>query len=253
MVKFIEMEKILRISPIKRPPRERIPEPDWITKPRSKKLIKLGPPKNSPRKSLFETLCSRRSYRDFKDQPVPLEVLSALLYYTVGVTATTQAYGISPYPLRAYPTAGALNSIEVYLLVKNVEGLEKGLYRYIYMSHELELIKHGDLSTELYAACIDQDHVKEAPINIILTARIDRTYWKYGERAYKYVHLDAGHAAQNVLLVANCLGLESCVVGAFYDEEVCKLLDADCMWEIPMECIPIGYATYVDRDFKKKC
>ncbi|MGQ4891450.1 MAG: SagB/ThcOx family dehydrogenase [Candidatus Njordarchaeia archaeon] len=253
MVKFIEIEKLLRIKRDETPLGKKIPKPDLITKPKSTKIIKLEKPTLSPKKSLFETLCERRSYRDFKDKPLTLEALSTLLYYSVGVTGETQAYGEKPYPLRAFPTAGALNPVEVYILVRNVEGLKSGIYRYLYMSHELELLRQGDLSNDLYHACIEQDHVKQAPINIILMARIDRTYWKYGERAYKYVHLDSGHAAQNVLLVANSLGLESCVVGAFYDEEVCKLLGVDCMWEIPMECIPIGYATYADRDFKKKC
>ena len=253
MASYLNIDKKMRLSRGMYRSRRRPEMPDLITKPKGGKIIKLDPPKDVKGVSLYEAICKRRSHREFHDKPLTLEQLSKLLYFSAGVTATVSAYSFGEYVLRAYPTAGALNSVEVYISVRNVEGLEKGLYRYIYTDHSIELLKPGDVNRELYRACLDQEHVRDAPINIALTARIDRTYWKYGDRAYKYVHWDAGHASQNFLLVAESLGMKSCVVGAYFDEEVCKVLGIDCEKELPMLIIPIGFATLRDRDYVEKC
>ena len=225
--------------------------PELFTKNNFAEKIELPKDLSFESKPLYEVLWRRRSHRYYKDEPISIADLSKLLYFSLGVSAFTSAYFYEKYPLRMYPTAGALNPIETYVSVQNVEGLNRGIYVYLYNDHSLGLLKKGDFSKKLWKACIEQDHVRDAAVNIILVAKVNRTYWKYGERAYRYVHLDCGHASQNVLLVATSLDLGSCVVGAFFDDEICEVLGIDCEWEIPMEVITIGKISKIERDYKR--
>ncbi|MFN4046257.1 MAG: SagB/ThcOx family dehydrogenase, partial [Acidilobaceae archaeon] len=106
--------------------------------------------------------------------------------------------------------------------------------------HSLELLKKGDYSLELARIALDQEHVGEAPACIILTIVYRRTASKYGLRSYKYAHLDAGFASQNIYLVAEALNLATVAVGAYYDEELCRLLEIDCEEEMPALMFPVG-------------
>jgi len=236
---FLDCDKLFRIRRDWYAREKRIPQPDLIYEPRKKFYVKLPEPKDIEGKPLYRVLVKRRTKRSYKEDPLSLDELSTLLYFALGKTLDDYGYG-GPLPRRAFPTAGALNSIESYVIVNNVEGLKQGIYVYDYMEHGLDGLKLGDFREAIYRACLEQDHAYHAAVDIALVARIDRTYWKYGERAYRYVHLDCGHAGQNILLVSESLGLGACVIGAFYDEEICEVLDLDCQWSLPMEVITVG-------------
>ncbi len=236
---YYDCDKLFRIKRGWYARERRIPQPDLYFKPRKKIYVKLPEPEDKLGVPIFKVLLSRRSRRSYRDEPLTIEELSTLLFYALGKTKDDYGYG-GPLPLRAFPTAGALNSIESYVAVNNVEGVERGIYVYDYMGHGLDGLALGDFRRKIFNACLEQDHAYHAAVDIALVARIDRTYWKYGERAYKYVHLDCGHAGQNLLLVAESLGFGACVIGAFYDEELCSLLNLDCKWSIPLEVISIG-------------
>jgi SagB-type dehydrogenase family enzyme len=141
--------------------------------------------------------------------------------------------------LRAAPSAGALYPLEVALVTGEVRGLVPGVYRYLPRSHALAPTLNGDLRAKLAKAALGQTWIAEAACALVLAAIYRRTTRKYGPRGERYVHIEVGHAAQNVYLQAGALGLGTTIVGAFRDEEVQRLLgfEAD---EMPLGIMPIG-------------
>lgn len=201
--------------------------------------VQLPKPLEKSGVDVLESIRSRRSRRRYSREPLTLTEVSTLLYYTVGITGRAWWGG----PRRVYPSAGGLQPVEAYLLASRVENLNPGLYHYNPGEHSLELLASGDYGRELERIALDQEHVGEAPANIILTIAYRRTASKYGLRAYRYAHLDTGFAAQNIYLVAEALNLATVAVGAFYDKELCNLLNIDCEEEIPALIFPVGRRT----------
>jgi SagB-type dehydrogenase family enzyme len=180
------------------------------------------PEPKRPVSSLDELLRARRSVRRFSEYPVSLEDLSYLLWAGDGITRREKGY-----EFRTAPSAGALYPVETYVAVNEVVGLAPGIYHYSVKLHALELIKRGHLGEEVARAALDQAMCASAPVVFIWTAMFERSRWKYGERAYRYVYLDAGHIAQNLALAAVSLGLGSCQIAATFDDEVNELLGVD--------------------------
>ncbi len=181
--------------------------------------------------SLEETLLHRRSIRDYTDEALSLEEVSQLLWAAQGIT---EAWGG-----RTAPSAGALYPLEVYLVVGDVEDLTLGVYQYRPDGHELVKVKDGDVRAELAEAALDQDSVQNGAIDIVIAAVYERTKVKYGERGIRYVHMEAGHAAQNVYLQATALDLGTVTIGAFYDDSVRDIvgMPGDVA---PLYVIPVG-------------
>lgn len=190
--------------------------------------INLLAPKLRGEVSLEKTINLRKSIRRYKDEPLTLEQVSQILW---------AAYGMNAYDKRTSPSAGACYPFEVYVMVSNVKGLKPGLYHYDGKNHALELIREGNLNGPLAKACLNQRHVEIAPINIIIVAHYERTTRRYGERGYRYVHIDAGHMGQNIYLQVTALGLGTVAVGAFRDEEVKKVIDVPGE---PLYIFPVG-------------
>lgn len=207
--------------------------------PKATTRVQLPKPLERAGVDVLEAIRSRRSRRRYSGKPLTLVEVSTLLYHTIGVTGRAWWGG----PKRVYPSAGGLQPVEAYLVASKVENLNPGLYHYNPGEHSLELLVEGDYSGELERIALDQSHVGEAPANIILTVVYRRTASKYGLRAYRYAHLDAGFAAQNIYLVAEALNLSTVAVGAFYDKELCNLLSVDCEEEIPVLIFPVGRRT----------
>jgi SagB-type dehydrogenase family enzyme len=184
--------------------------------------VKLEPPQKEGGQPLWEALKLRRSIRHFKNIPLSNSELSQLLWAAQGITKKYM-----DHELRGAPSAGALYPVETYLFVQMVEGIEPGIYHYNTRSHELELLRQGDLRFEVAEAALDQDFMAEAAVVFAWTAVFARSKWKYRERGCRYIYLEAGHIAQNVALAAVALGLGSCQIAALYDEEVNDLLGVD--------------------------
>ena len=193
------------------------------------------PDPNLLMRPLENVLMERRSVREYSDRPVEMVKLSTLLYYTSGIKGFKWGY-----PIRMFPTAGALNSPEVFLSIHNVEGLEKGLYHYEPFGHRLEIVRLGDYSRDMIRYSLDQEHVGSSAFTVIVASIYDRTYWKYGLRAYRYILLDAGHLGMNIYLVATAIGLSTVCVGAFEDDSLAKLLNLG-EYEYILMLYPIGY------------
>ncbi len=172
--------------------------------------------------SVESAIKKRRSVRNYGPQPLALRSLSQLLFAAQGTTGTM--YG---EPLRATPSAGALYPFELYVVANNVEGLTQGLYHYAVREHQLELLRTGDLRDEITNAALKQEMLGEADVSFVLAAVFDRTRYKYGERGFRYVYIEAGHISQNIYLQAVSLSLGSVAVGAFLDNKVNTLIGVD--------------------------
>jgi len=204
--------------------------------------IQLPKPKIPRGVDASEVLLARRSVRDFTRRPIDVETLSTLLHLAFGVTKWERGvYGYRHYPLRSFPSAGALQPVEVYISAQMVEGLSQGLYRYIFLNHSLDPLREGNYGELLAKAALDQDHVASSAVTVIITILWARSAWKYGSRGYKYAMLDAGFAGENLYIASMILGLGTCAVGAFYEEDLCSILGIDCTSEIPVLMMPVGH------------
>jgi len=225
--------------------RDRMPErgTGWSKQPEAfksypgAKTVQLDVPKKSPKATIWETLARRRSIREYAEAPMTKTELSQLLWAAQGVTARADGH-----LFRTAPSAGALYPVETYLAVNHVTDVPRGIYHYDVRNHRLELIREGDVREETARAALDQEMCAAAAAVFIWTAIFARSAWKYGERAYRYVYLDAGHIAQNVALAAVACGLGSCQVGALYDDEVNALIGVDGTEESILYMTSVGAA-----------
>ncbi len=171
-------------------------------------------------RAAFETILhARRSIRHFSSDPLTLDEINRLMYFSNGITAEMPLSGGGALPLRASPSAGALYPIEFYSVVFSAEGLQPGVYHYDPSGHTLEFLRPGDFRELCYEISHGQEMVRQSSVLIAMTAAFDRTKSKYGERGYRYVLLDAGHALQNLYLESTALGLGCCTIGGFLDDE----------------------------------
>lgn len=182
--------------------------------------------------SLEEALAGRRSVRDYLGEPLTLAELGQLLWAAQGTTAPSGRG-------RAAPSAGGLYPLETYVVVGDVRGLEAGVYRYRTERHDLVRIGGGDRRAELAASCLGQECVRAGAVDLVITGFYARTTAKYGDRGVRYVHMEAGHAAQNVYLQAFALGLGTVSVGAFADDGVRRILGL-APEETPLYVMPVG-------------
>lgn len=173
----------------------------------------------------------RRSVRRYQSAPLALSDVSQLLWAAQGLT--------HPMGYRTSPSAGALYPLEVYLVSGEVTDLKAGVYRYLPASHMLEPVVEEDIRAPLSAAALRQSAVRKAPAAVVFCAVYERTTSKYGRRGIPYVHMEAGHAAQNVSLQAVALNLGTVMIGAFEDELVRETISAPKA-ERPLYIVPVG-------------
>ncbi|MGD9014664.1 MAG: SagB/ThcOx family dehydrogenase [Candidatus Omnitrophota bacterium] len=191
--------------------------------------IRLPEPIKVGKVSVEEAILKRRSQRNFVSQDLDWPQISQLLWATQGITARKGGLAF-----RSAPSAGALYPMEVYLLSKD------GLFHYLPNGHRLEVVGQDDLRSSLAQAALDQTSVAQASVNIVICAVYQRVTGKYGERGIRFVHIEAGHVAQNIHLQAVAMGLGSVPIGAFIDEEVKEVLSLPDDQE-PIYIIPVGY------------
>jgi len=204
-------------------------------------LYELPAPRLKSDVSLEETFLKRRSRRNYKNIPLNAKEVSQLLWAAYGITKPKKNPAFLSGGLKTAPSAGARYPLEIYLAAGNVDGLSSGLYKYIPNGHKIIKVLDGDLRKDLCAGCWFQEMIAKAPASIVYTAVFARNTVKYGERGRKrYVCMDLGHSAQNVYLQAEALGLGTCAVGSFEDEEVIKVLKLPKEEEI-LYLMPIGH------------
>ena len=141
---------------------------------------------------------------------------------------------------RTAPSAGGLYPIETYVVINRVDGIEQGVYHYNIRRHALEELELGNFGRQIALAALDQRMCLEASFVIIWTAIFERSKWKYKQRGYRYMYLDAGHIAENLALACTGIGLGSCQIGALYDEEVNSIIDVDGVEESVLYMSSVG-------------
>jgi SagB-type dehydrogenase family enzyme len=177
-----------------------------------------------PPLSLRIAIGQRQSIRMYAHEPMTLDELSFLLWCTQGVK---QIHG-SQVTFRTVPSAGARHAFETSLLINDVEGLTPGLYRYLALSHRLQQIDTDPtLPHRITGACFDQQFILRSGVVFLWTAVPYRMTWRYGERGYRDLHLDAGHVCQNLYLAAEAVGCGVCAIAAFDDDAMNELLGID--------------------------
>lgn len=193
--------------------------------------VRLAIPHRDGSLALEGCIAQRRSVRKFRDQPLTAAQLGQLLWAAQGVTGSDAE--------RAVPSAGALYPLELYVAAGNIASLVAGVYHYLVEPHELVLTAPGHQREKLIEATYGQDWIATAAAVICISACFERTTVKYGGRGRGYVYLEAGHAAENLMLQAVALGLATTMVGAFSDGAVKRLLNLDAS-ETPLCLIPVG-------------
>ncbi len=176
--------------------------------------------------SLEKAITARRSWRDFRSQPLTLEQIGQLAWSAQGQDTKSK--------YRTAPSAGATYPLELFVVN------EQGLFHYLPGKHALEKLTGQDLRSALATAGWGQEFIEAAPLTMVLAAEFDRTTRRYGKRGIRYVYMEAGHAAQNVHLQAEALGLGSVAVGAFDDASVSKVLSLSVNFE-PVYMVVVGY------------
>ncbi len=194
-------------------------------------VIRLPQPLTEGTMSLEKTLHERRSVRQYKNAPISLADLSQMLWAAQGISG--------PGGKRTAPSAGALYPLDLYIVAGGVTGLSAGTYSYDPHKHQLSLVEKGDARTALSRAALGQSSIKNAAAIFVVCAVYERTTSKYGDRGIRYVHMEAGHAAQNVSLQAVSLGIGTVVIGAFYDDQVRAVLRLSEQ-EHPLSLMPVG-------------
>ena len=195
--------------------------PDVVPLPRP---AKTGP------LSVEEAISRRRSVRKFGDASVLLSEVSQLLWAAQGITGED---GVK----RAAPSAGAKYPMEIFVVAGKVDDLAPGVYRYVPKTHSLEVIRRGDLRSELCDEALSQEWVEEAALDIVIAGVYSRTMEKYGDRGIRYVHMEVGAVAENIYLQAETMGLGTTFVGAFSDDGVKKILRINAE---PLGIMPVG-------------
>lgn len=186
---------------------------------------------------LREIIIKRQSTRQFSGLSISKNELYYLLFSSSGLINLGKSIDDSRRP---YPSAGARYPLEIYTLIQHCDGIDKGLYHYNVKENVLELLLKEDLGKWLIKVSGGEKWIEKAAIVFIITGVLDRTRVKYGDRGYRYVLFETGHLGQNICLLATELGLGSCPIGGYIDNEVNKLLDISLQKEVALYLIAVG-------------
>lgn len=204
-------------------------------------------PRQACEGQLEQSLCRRSTTREFLDAPLPLEVLAKILQYTLGFIDDREVPKASGLPdslrkRRCSPSGGGLNSTEGYVLARNVEGLDEGIYYYDAASHRL-LLKSTDVPL-LGQMLSGQHFANNLPAGIFFTSRFDKLWWKYEHsRAYRNALLEVGHIAQTFQIISASLGLGTWLTGALCEQEIEPFLKLENAHEEVLFFVGCGYAS----------
>ncbi|MGE5632335.1 MAG: SagB/ThcOx family dehydrogenase [Caulobacteraceae bacterium] len=213
---FAETEKIKSDQELE------LPQPP-LEKPYDQDAVIIDLPKYGEnvisKKEILACMKSRRSRRKYSKTPLSMEELSFLLWATQGVDKVVKNNYAT---LRPVPSGGARHAFETYLAVNNVDGLNKGIYRYLPLEHKLSALYNEDnIGAKIISATMDQKFTGQCAVTFIWSCIPYRSEWRYSVSAHKTMLLDAGHICQNLYLACEAVGCGTCAIAA-YDQ---KLLD----------------------------
>ena len=218
-----------------------VPRPDAI-KARSGEIIALpatGTLK-MPEMPLAKAIEQRRSLRKYSAAPLKQEELSFLLWASSWARDFRSTEHIE-LTFRNVPSAGSRHPLETFLDIRRVEGIKPGLYYYHPVKHCLILYNDSpEIAAKIHEGCMFQEMIPQAAVNFIFSAVPYRTVWRYGQRGYRYLYLDAGHIGQNIHLAAEAIDAGACMIGAFLDEVMNEALGLDGIEEFVIYIASVG-------------
>lgn len=195
-------------------------------------IIKLPKPRKIGQSSLEELLLKRRSRRRYRNTTMGFDQLSQLLWAGQGINNSREG-------LRTAPSAGALYPLELYCITGGIDKLDAGIYKHQVKGHGLKTVASGDFRKQLADIALEQEWLQQANVIIIFSAVKWRTQRKYGRDSQRYILIEVGHIAQNILLQAESLGLSAAVIGAFYPAQIRRLLKLPKS-ETPLYILSVG-------------
>jgi len=198
--------------------------------------VRLPEPRLDDRRPTAATIAARRSTRSYSATPMTTDELSRLLFLTTGINS--DRWGNAR---RTAPSSGALYPIELYAVIHNVEGVERGVYHYALREHALELVRAGDHRASVVEQGLQQEFLGECGAVMFLTQILQRMRPKYQDRSYRYGLLEAGHIGENGYLAATSAGLGACGVGAFMDDAINEMLGVDGIEEAVVYMLAVGH------------
>ncbi|MEA1994164.1 MAG: SagB/ThcOx family dehydrogenase [Euryarchaeota archaeon] len=183
---------------------------------------KISLSRNFQNEIFNELLIEKQKKRKSNRQPVSLKCLAKLLYFSYGLTRK-----LPTEEFRAAPSVDALYPIEIYPIVFSIENLREGLYHYNVKKHLLETLREEPMKDKVVTSCINSKNLSDASVMFILTAMFKRVTFKYGDRGYRYVLLDAGHIIENTYLAARSMDIKITIIREFIDDEINDLIGID--------------------------
>lgn len=199
-------------------------------------LIDLPEPLD-PDKYLTEAIARRRSRRSFSDVPLSVDEVSFLLWATQGIRKKLD----QGHAYRVVPSAGCRHALETYIAAFRVDGLDKAIYRYLPLTHQLiKAAVHTDLEDKMTKAALDQSFAGNCAATFVWTTIPYRMEWRYAEASYKVIALDAGHVCQNLYLACEAIGCGTCAIAAYDQELTDALLGVDGKDEFTVYMSPVG-------------
>ena len=200
------------------------------------RIVALPEPRLEGGLPTARAIATRRSTRSYSGQPMSLDELSRFLFLTSGISA--DKFGNAR---RTAPSSGALYPIEVYPIVHNVDGVERGVYHYAYREHALELVRTEDMRSRVVEQGLGQEFLGQCGAVLFVTMILQRMRPKYQDRSYRYGLLEAGHVGENAYLAATEMGLGACGVGAFMDDAMNEMLGVDGVEEAVVYMLAVGH------------
>jgi SagB-type dehydrogenase family enzyme len=195
--------------------------------------------------AIGEAIARRRSCRRFAEEPLALAALSTLLRSAYGLGDPYLHGGLTMFD-RPVPSGGGCYPLELYVLVRHVEGIPAGIHHYSTRCHALEVLGPLPKPDDLETLFLSQPWVAKAHVVVIITAVTSRLLHRYGDRGYRYLLIEAGHVGQNLALVATASGLGSLSLGGFFDDDVSCMLGLDAACELPLYGIALGVPDTAD-------
>ncbi|MEW6366123.1 MAG: SagB/ThcOx family dehydrogenase [Acidobacteriota bacterium] len=189
--------------------------------------------------SLGESITQRVSTRKFSERAIAFRELATLLHYSYGINRTNEGTGF-PRPFRNVPSGGALYPLDIFCCVRAVDGLSPGLYHFHPPSSSLRLLAEGDWTRQLSPIVVQQE-LSAAAVMLFIVAQFERALFKYKDRGYRFVLLDAGHLAQNINLASTALGLGSVDIGGYFDRKADDFVGVDGLLQSTIYMVAVGH------------
>lgn len=202
---------------------------------------KIALPQEFPasRQSFDDVLRNRVTARQFNGGMIGLEELAKVLYMSYGITRDNAGTHF-PRPFRGIPSGGALYPLELYVYASQVQGLPPGLYHYDMEDQSLDVLRRSDDLNQIAEFMIQGDLARSSAAILFISAVFFRSIFKYGDRGYRFIMLEAGHLAQNANLAAQEMGLATANIGGYSDRDVDRYLDFDGLNESTVYMLLIG-------------